>query len=225
MNAVHPARPSKTARMSQVLSMAGAVYFLVAVMATPVLAQTDDTALSDPLRHPGWNYGGQLWGGFTVVQVSSPAFITANRNITNLALALRIGRVLTREHGSGWVRGTFEWDFNVVPVEIFWVLGSHYAGGFEAFGPRWNLTGNRRRIVPFAGIAGGMLFSPQNFPPGETYQANFTIAVDAGVHMFARRHRSVDVAGRLYHLSNAYLGRQNPGIPVGMQFTLGYSWY
>jgi len=195
------------------------------LLTAQLAAQTPDSATVDALRHPGWNYGGQISGGFTAVQVSSPNFLTANRNITNLALAFRLSRVLTHEHGSGWTRGTFEWDFNVIPVEIFWVLGSHYAGGFEAFGPRWNFTGNRRRVVPFAGLSGGMLFSPQNFPPGDTYQANFTIAIDAGAHVFVRPRRSVDVSGRVYHLSNAFLGASNPGIPVGVQFTLGYTWY
>ena len=47
----------------------------------------------------------------------------------------------------------------VIPVEIFWVLGSHYAGGFEAFGPRWNFTNDRRRLVPYAGLTGGMIFT------------------------------------------------------------------
>jgi hypothetical protein len=140
-------------------------------------AQTPDADWYTPLRHPGWNYGGQTSGGFTAVQVSSPNFLTVNRNITNFALAFHLARVLTDEHGNGCLRGSLEWDFNVIPVEIFWVLGSHYAGGFEALGPRWNFTGTRRRVIPFAGIAGGMLFSPENFPPGNTYQSNFTIAL------------------------------------------------
>jgi hypothetical protein len=188
-------------------------------------AQTLDDAPSEPLRHPGWNYGGQASGGFTAVQVSSLNFLTANRNISNFALSLHLGRVVTHEHGRGWSRGTFEWDFNVIPIEIFWVLGNHYAGGFEAFCPRWNFTGTHRRVVPFAGLSGGMLVSPRNFPPGDTYQTNFTVAIDAGTHIFVRDRRSLDVSARVYHLSNAFLGPLNPGIPVGVQFTLGYSWY
>lgn len=205
--------------------MAALLFCLLVGEGSYLTAQTPDGAPADALRHPGWNYGGQISGGFTVVQVSSPHFLTANRNISNSALVFHVARVLTHEHGSGWTRGTFEWDFNVIPVEIFWVLGSHYAGGFEAFGPRWNFTGNRHSVVPFAGLSGGMLFSPQNFPPGNTYQTNFTIAIDAGAHIFVLGRRSVDVTGRVYHLSNAFLGPLNPGIPVGLQFALGYTWY
>ena len=198
---------------------------LMTVLPTLASAQSGGDIPADALRHPGWNYGGEISAGFTVVQVSSPNFLTANRNISNLAVAFHLGRVLTHEHGGGVVRGTFEWDFNIIPVEVFWVLGSHYAGGFEALGPRWNFTGNRCRVVPFTGLSGGMLFSPQNFPPGNTYPTNFTIGIDAGAHLFVRPRQSFDVSGRVYHLSNAYLGALNPGIPVGLQFTLGYTWY
>jgi hypothetical protein len=205
--------------------MAGLLPCLFMGLAALLSAQTPDEAAADRLRHPGWNYGIQLSGGFTVVQVSNPLFVTANRNISNLATSFHVGRVLTHEHGDGWMRGTFEWDFNVIPMEIFWVLGYHYAGGFEALGPRWNFTDSRHPVVPFAGLAGGVLFSPHNFPPGPTYQTNFTIGVDIGAHLFVRRRRSLDVIGRVYHLSNAFQGRSNPGIPVGLQLTLGYVWY
>ena len=232
MIAVHPRTSFAPAEKRQVRAsvtkaraMAAVLFCVLAGLTAQLVAQTPDGTPADALRYPGWNYGGQVSGGFTVVQVSTLHFLTANSNITNFAAAFHVGRVLSHEHGSGWTRGTFEWDFNVIPVEIFWVLGSHYAGGFEAFGPRWNFTGNRQRVVPFAGISGGMLFSPENFPPGNTYQANFTIAMDGGAHVFVRHRQSVDMIGRVFHLSNAYLGALNPGIPVGLQFTLGYTWF
>ena len=183
-----------------------------------------DTPLN-ALRHPGWNYGAQLSGGSTVVQSSAPRFVTANHSISDVAVIFHLGRVLSSEHGPAWIRGTFEWDVSVIPVEIFWVLGSHYAGGFEAFGPRWNFTNDRRRVVPYAGVTGGMIFSPRNFPPGNTLQTNFTAAIDVGAHLFHRPRRSVDVGVGVLHVSNAYLGRLNPGVPLSLQLTLGYSRY
>jgi len=206
-------------------TIAGALLCVFLEFAANLSAQTSGDVWSDVLGHPGWNYGGQISGGCTLVQISSPQFLTANRNISNFALSFHVGRVLSHEHGSGWARGTFEWGFSVIPLELFWVLGTHYAGGFEAFGPRWNFTQGRRRVVPFAGLAGGMLFSPHNFPPGDTYQANFTIGVDAGAHLFVRRKQSLDLSGRVYHLSNGFLGPLNPGIPVALQVTFGYSWF
>lgn len=197
----------------------------VAVLAAPALAQTMEAKLTDPLRQPSWNFGGDLFGGFTVVQVTSPNFLTANLNITNLALTVHANRILTHEHGPGFVHGTLEWGVNVVPVEIFWVLGAHYAGGFEPIALRWNLTAHHSRVVPFAGVAGGFLFSPENSPPGNTYQTNFTAAIDVGAHVFVRRSQSLDITGRVFHFSNAYLGPLNPGLPVGLQFAVGYTWY
>lgn len=190
-----------------------------------MFAQNPDDTPSNALRHPGWNYGVQLSGGSTVVQVSAPRFMTANRSISNFAVLLHAGRMLTGEHGPGWTRGTFEWDFSVIPLENFWVLGSHYAGGFEALNPRWNFTASPRKAVPFIGINGGMLFSPSNFPPGDTARFNFTVGCDAGTRVFLRPRRSLDLVMRVQHISNAFLGHLNPGVPVSLQLTLGYSWY
>ncbi len=188
-------------------------------------AQNLDDAPSNVLRHPSWNFGFQIAGGSTIVDSKAPRFPTANRSISNFTVLLHAGDVLTDEHGHGWTRGTLEWDFNVIPVENFWVLGSQYTGGFEALGPRWNFTSNFRKTVPFIGFSGGLLFSPQKFPPGNTSQFNFSIAVDAGTHLFLRSRRSLDVGLRFQHVSNAYLGDLNPGVPVSLQLMLGYTWY
>ena len=88
-------------------------------------------------------------GGGSVVQVASTIYGTAGHTTGNLALSLRAGRVLTYEHGSGPLRGTFEVDMSVIPMELFFVLGTHYAGGFEAPILRWNFTQNHRHIVTF----------------------------------------------------------------------------
>ena len=176
------------------------------------------------LRQPRWYLGATASGGFSVLEVTSPVFPTANRTVSSLALGFHIGDIITRENQRGISRGTFEWDFDVIPVQLFWVLGTHYTGGFDT-GPRWNFTHNRRRLVPFVGLAGGLTFSPRNFPPGQTMQTNFTAAADTGTRFFIRPRRSIDVAARVYHLSNAYLAPQNPGIPVAVQLVVGYSWY
>ena len=55
-------------------------------LSTVMSAQDLDNAPSNVLRHPGWNYGGQISGGSTVVQVSAPTFVTANRSISNFAV-------------------------------------------------------------------------------------------------------------------------------------------
>jgi hypothetical protein len=195
------------------------------VFSNLMFAQNPDDAPSNALRHPGWNYGALLSGGSTVVLSSAPRFVTANHSISDVAAIFHVGRVLSSEHGPAWIRGTFEWDVSVIPVEIFWVLGSHYAGGFEAFGPRWNFTNDRRRVVPYAGVTGGMIFSPRKFPPVDTSQMNFTAAIHVGAHLFHRPLRSVEMDVGILHVSNAYLGRLNPGVPLSLQLTLGHIWY
>ncbi len=69
----------------------------------------------------------------------------------------------------------------------------------------------------------GMLFSPNDVPPWDTARFNFIAAIDAGTHIFVRPPRSFDVGMRVEHVSNAYLGRLNPGVPLSRQLTLGYS--
>src|SRR5215472_4485019 len=127
--------------------------------------QNPESSPADRLRSPGWNYGVQVCGGASVLEVSSPVFPTAGQTTGNVGVMLRTGRVLTHEHGRGWLGGTLEIDGGIIPAELFFVLGAHYAGGFEAPGLRWNFTRNRQRFVPFVGASFGMLFSPENFPP------------------------------------------------------------
>jgi hypothetical protein len=88
------------------LRIAAAIVFCLVVCAV-MAAQTRDDSSSDPIRQPGWNFGVQVSGGSTVVQVSNASFVTANRNISNFAASFRVGRVLTHEHGRGWSRGQF----------------------------------------------------------------------------------------------------------------------
>ena len=44
--------------------------------------------------------------------------------------------VLTDEHGEGWRRGTFEWDFTLIPVVEYYVNGRHYYMGGLKPSPR-----------------------------------------------------------------------------------------
>jgi hypothetical protein len=101
----------------------------------------------------------------------------------------------------------------------------YYMGGLEAFSPRWNFTRIDRHLVPFLGMDGGTLFGPNKFPPGNTSQANFTVALALGTHFFTRPRQSFDTTIRLYHFSNAETGQYNPGVPLSIQLMLGYTWY
>jgi hypothetical protein len=200
------------------------LFCLIAVTALAG-AQEPPLIASDALRHPGWNYGIQFFGGTATMSIP-PIPHEPSRYASSAGAAFHLARVLTQERGESWRRGTLECDFNVIPVDFYLINGRHYyAGGLEAIAPRWNFTARRDRFVPFVGAAGGILFTPQKFPPGNTSQVNLTVALDLGAHVFTRGKRSLDVTTRLHHLSNAGWGKYNPGVPLSLQVLVGFTWY
>ncbi len=197
----------------------------VCFCAIAVRAQEAPHTALDQLRDPSWNYGFQVYGG-TATMATPPIPYAPGRYPSSFGAELHLGRVLTGERGEGWGRGTLEWDFSLIPVVLYFVNGrQYYMGGVEAVAPRWNFTRLSKRMVPFVGFDGGMLFGPSKFPPGDTARANFTAALELGTHIFSRRRQSFDTSIRLFHLSNAETGRYNPGVPLSIQLMLGYTWF
>jgi opacity protein-like surface antigen len=91
---------------------------------------------------------------------------------------------------------------------------AHGAGG-SPIGAQVNFLYNRR-VQPFLTSGGGFLyFDRQMF--GAT-QFNFTAQVAAGVQVFTSRHRSIDFGYKYHHISNANLGRINPGMDSHVVF-------
>lgn len=200
-------------------------FVILAAFTAAAQAQEKPHTALDKLRYPSWNYGFQVYGG--TATKSTPQIPGApGRYPSSWGSEFHLGRVLTGEHGEGWRRGTLEWDFSIIPVAEYYTAGRHYyMGGLEAVSPRWNFTRLSKRTVPFFGFDGGMLLGPDKFPPGNTSQFNFTAALDLGTHWFTRRRQSFDTTIRLHHLSNADTGQYNPGVPLSIQFMLGYTWY
>jgi len=182
--------------------------------AAPLVAQVPSDSPVDALRQPGWAKEVFFGGGTTVA--SSPS-------AQNLVLGVRVSRVLTHEHGSGILRGTFELGFDVIPLDEYWIKGGQYAGGIDPIMWKWNFTSGCK-VAPYAAIVGGALFSHHNLPPGDTSQVNFTSGAEIGAQLFRKGRNSWDVAVKAYHLSNASLGNHNPGLNANLQFMLGYTW-
>jgi len=180
-----------------------------------LLAQLPTDSPVDVLRHPGWNKGLFVGGGTSVA--SSPSG-------QSLLVGFRLGRVLTNEHGSGFLRGTFEMAGDIIPVDEYWFHGGQYAGGINPFIAKWNFT-SPCKVAPYIAAVGGVLFSTRNLPPGDTAQINFTSGAEVGVQMFGKQRNSWDLAVKAYHLSNASIGNHNPGINASLQFMLGYTWH
>ena len=78
---------------------------------------------------------------------------------------------------------------------------------------------------PYVAAVGGIVFSSQNLPPGDTSQVNFTSGAELGAQWFHRERNSINFSAKVYHLSNASLGNKNPGINGAVQFMLGYTWH
>jgi hypothetical protein len=200
-------------------------FLCLAAFAVAGRAQETSHTGVDVLRDPSWNYGFQFYGG-TATKSTPPIPDGPGRYPSSWGAEFHLGRVLTDEHGEGWRRGTLEWDFTIIPVVQYFVDGRrYYMGGLEAVSPRWNFTRVSKRAVPFVGFDGGMLVGPDKFPPGDTSQFNFTVALAMGTHWFTHRRQSVDTTIRLFHLSNAETGQYNPGVPLSIQLMLGYTWY
>ncbi len=140
----------------------------------PLLAQAPSDTPSDVLRHPGWNAGIFAGGGTTVDSTPSGS---------NLVLGVRLGRVLTDEHGPGILRGTYEMAIDIVPLDEYWINGGQYAGGVDPVVFKWNFTSGSK-IVPYFAAVGGALFSNHNLPPGDTSQINFTSGPEIGAQIF-----------------------------------------
>jgi len=134
---------------------------------------------------------------------------------------VRVGKILTREHGKGLFRGDLEYAFDIIPAAVAGKSRETYGGGFNAFAFKWNLT-PRKRIAPFLEIAGGCLFTRAEVPPG-TSDVNFTAQGGPGLRILLHGSHAITVAVKFFHMSNAYLARTNPGVN-GLHLTIGHQW-
>jgi lipid A 3-O-deacylase len=186
------------------------------LVAAPLLAQIPPDSPIEVLRKPGWEKGLFIGGGTSVA--STPGG-------QNFVVGVRIGRILTNEHGSGLLRGTFELAGDIIPVDEYWIRGGQYSGGIDPVVLKWNFT-HGCTVSPYGAVVGGVLFSPHNLPPGDTSQVNFTSGAEIGAQIFRKGGPNTwNLSMKAYHLSNASLGNHNPGLNANLQFMLGYSWH
>jgi len=136
---------------------------------------------------------------------------------------VRVGKLLTAEHGPGWLRGNLEYAVDFIPAYLLvFPHQTSYAGGFDPFILKWNFTSGRK-IAPYLEFGGGVLASLDNVPPG-TSNVNFMPQASFGVQIFTREKRAVSLAAKYVHISNAGLATPNPGINT-IQFSIGYHWF
>ena len=160
-----------------------------------------------------WDTGVWLAGGHSVPGGTSGTSV--------FDAGLRLGRVLTHDHGPGFMRGNFEYAIDLVPLYLVHQKSTVYGGGFNPINLKWNFTSSKR-VTPYLELAGGTLFSTQNVPAG-TNPVNFRTHAGLGAHLWSRASggtRGVTVEVRYEHISNAGLASPNPGINT-IQFMVG----
>jgi lipid A 3-O-deacylase len=171
---------------------------------------------SDSLRKPNWNKG--VWvGGGTGLGEEGDGFQFVNAGF-------RLSRVLMRERGSGRFRGTLEYGFDVMPLYPVHFDRWVYGGGMNPVVLKWNFTSGKR-IVPYGELSAGFLIHTQNIPPGDTSQVNFIEGIGGGFQVFRNPKHAWYLGAKVFHMSNASLGRTNPGVNTSLQFTMGYTWF
>lgn len=175
------------------------------------LAGAQSTTLGDK----PWDFGVWFGGGLSV-----PG---GTKDTQMVNASLRLGKVLTGNHGGSLLRGNFEWSADLIPLYYLVQPGKNaYAGGFNPVNLKWNFTSGSK-FVPYLELGGGVLFSNTDVP-AFTNTTNFLTHGGVGLHIFTDEKRAVTLTTRFEHISNAGLASPNPGINT-VQFTIGMNWF
>ncbi len=131
---------------------------------------------------------------------------------------LRYGWILTKPHGPGFLRGSFEYAVDAVPIfMVFQAANTSYGAGVNPLNLKWNFAA-KGRVAPYLELSGGTLFTSHEVPPG-TSKVNFTSGGAIGTHLLGSEY-NLSMELRYMHISNAGLTTPNPGINT-LQVRLG----
>jgi len=197
------------------MRFAATLFLLLCTAAAGAQAQsTSENLPAASLKKGTWDLGVWTGGG---------TGLTGSTSNTRLWMAgVRFGRVMTGEHGPGWLRGNLEWAGDIIPAYVVFQNNTVYGAGFNPALFKWNFT-HGKKIAPYFEMGGGLLFTRGDVPPG-TSTVNFTSQAGFGMHIFRQEKRAITFAGKYVHISNAGLTTPNPGINT-VQFTVGYNWF
>ena len=174
---------------------------IVVLLSACVAAQT-----SDSIHKSAWELGVWTGGGTSVPGGASD---TQAWNA-----GLRVGYLLT-DH--------FEYAVDFIPAyAVFQPTQNAFGAGFTPLLLKYNFTGFKT-VAPYLELGGGLLFTNNDVPTGAN-NVNFTPQAAFGLQFFPRARRSIHIAARYVHISNAGLATPNPGVNT-VQFTIGYHWW
>jgi len=192
-----------------------AILALMVLGAAAAWAQSGDDAAA--IRRQPWVAG---------VLASGGSGLFDRENVQMVRAGVSVGRVLTGELGKGWARGTLELDAEIMPLDyVLWNgYQNVYGVGVNPLVMKWNFT-RGKKVIPYLLAQGGMLWTTDRVPPGDTSKINFLSGPGVGLNYFLRPRRSVSIDLRATHLSNASLGNHNPGVDSSLQISIGYNWW
>ncbi|HTC93389.1 MAG TPA: acyloxyacyl hydrolase [Terriglobales bacterium] len=170
---------------------------------------------SNPLPNGTWDFG--LGNGAGV------GIYSATQSTRLYSAGFRVGRVITDLHGKGWLRGSLEYGFDLVPVYLF-RLDRHdtvYGGGVNPVALVWNMA-PRKKFAPFMETAVGGIFSTTEVPRGAS-NFNFNAQGGFGTRIFMNPDTTTEVAVKFLHISNAHMASNNPGFNQ-IYVTVSYHW-
>jgi lipid A 3-O-deacylase len=156
-------------------------FLLIAALNSPaqVKPSADDAPAKATMAADPWDLGAFFQGGVGTEQRSDFSFLSAG---------VRLGKVITDQHGPGFLRGQFEYAGELMPYWQSFTPAPHsqlteyiydgqigyavlpYGGGtFTGFSItpiilRWNLKPGRH-FVPWAQGAGGLIYTTHKYPP------------------------------------------------------------
>ncbi len=156
-----------------------------------------------------------------------------------------LGKVFLDRSKDRHVRGQFEY---LAEVEPFWlghfppqsilIIPSNPLDSFELHFPTSNSHGvavapllfryrfpAHARFTPYVQLGGGLLYTFSEFPTGGSSRINFTPQADFGTHIATGKKQAIVLGVNVEHISNAGLGRLNPGIDVTVVYRVGYTWW
>jgi lipid A 3-O-deacylase PagL len=148
-----------------------------------------------------------LWAG------GSPGSFGNIEDRKLLLVALRYGRVL-----AAWESVSLEYTLDIFPAAVVFEpdrvrRGSStiYGAGLSPLGFKVNFA-QQSWIQPFVAASLGFLYFADDVPLPHSSRFNFTPEIGLGVQVFLAPKRALTLGYKVHHISNAGIGRSNPGM-------------
>ena len=160
----------------------------------------------------------RVWGG-------GGGVLHGSRKDTQLLISgLGFGKHLSRIHGNGVFRGSFEYAVEVIPLFVVFQQTTRTSGfAFTPLLMKWDCLRTNGLPRMFLEIGAGMAFTSSQVPIGAS-RFNFTPQTGIGFYFASRTNRAASLELKYIHVSNAGLNHHNPGINT-VDILLGFHWF